>query len=534
MAGWVRSLEPAPGRVVALLELAGAPDVVRVVAGGEDEPGSDSTRSAVRSSSVVAHSAMSPAPMSVATRPSGGGEPASGPAVSPGARPGAVVAAANRPPNRWPSEEAARHEAGDAQDDEGRRRSSGSSSELSAATRVESPRRWGPAPSGRVRHRTAGPSGPPLRYPRRQGGRAGCPPSTRSSPPSPSGPGGGSRPTPIAGGLTNTNFRVVVDGVPYFVRIPGPATDLLAVDRANELAQHARRGARPASARASSSTCRLGRDGPRVAARPDDVERRRSPSRGCPSGSPSSLRRLHAGPRFRARLRHVPADRALPRRRRRASARRSRPAIASTCRPSPRIEAALAARPLATRALPQRPAGRELPRRRPTTLDRRLRVQRQQRPDLRARQHLPGARLRRRPDRGAVRRLLRRGGPGAARPDAAPDDHVRRRLDAVGGHPGPDLVDRLRLLGLGRGALGARPRRRSTDRTSSAGWRTPLGARRTRSGASAAHPCPAGSTRTSAATTAGTRSSKTSTSRSGALGDVRPAGRPCRPCAPTV
>ena len=41
--------------------------------------------------------------------------------------------------------------------------------------------------------------------------------------------------TPIAGGLTNRNFRVDVDGRPHFVRIPGPGTDLLAVDRDNEL-----------------------------------------------------------------------------------------------------------------------------------------------------------------------------------------------------------------------------------------------------------------------------------------------------------
>lgn len=40
----------------------------------------------------------------------------------------------------------------------------------------------------------------------------------------------------VAGGLTNRNFRVVVDGVPHFVRIPGIATELLAVDRGNELA----------------------------------------------------------------------------------------------------------------------------------------------------------------------------------------------------------------------------------------------------------------------------------------------------------
>src|SRR5512147_109971 len=40
---------------------------------------------------------------------------------------------------------------------------------------------------------------------------------------------------PIAAGLTNQNYRVVVDGTPYFVRLPGASTDLLAVDRVNEL-----------------------------------------------------------------------------------------------------------------------------------------------------------------------------------------------------------------------------------------------------------------------------------------------------------
>ena len=38
----------------------------------------------------------------------------------------------------------------------------------------------------------------------------------------------------LSGGLTNTNFRVTVDGTPYFVRIPGEGTELLAVDRQNE------------------------------------------------------------------------------------------------------------------------------------------------------------------------------------------------------------------------------------------------------------------------------------------------------------
>ena len=39
----------------------------------------------------------------------------------------------------------------------------------------------------------------------------------------------------IPAGLTNTNYRVEVDGTPYFVRVPGEATELLAVDRGNEL-----------------------------------------------------------------------------------------------------------------------------------------------------------------------------------------------------------------------------------------------------------------------------------------------------------
>ena len=40
---------------------------------------------------------------------------------------------------------------------------------------------------------------------------------------------------PLYGGLTNTNYRVEVDGASFFVRIPGAKTDLLAVDRKNEV-----------------------------------------------------------------------------------------------------------------------------------------------------------------------------------------------------------------------------------------------------------------------------------------------------------
>ena len=40
--------------------------------------------------------------------------------------------------------------------------------------------------------------------------------------------------TPLSGGLTNSNFKVEVDGIPYFVRVPGASTELLAVNRDNE------------------------------------------------------------------------------------------------------------------------------------------------------------------------------------------------------------------------------------------------------------------------------------------------------------
>ena len=40
--------------------------------------------------------------------------------------------------------------------------------------------------------------------------------------------------TSLSGGLTNSNFKVEVDGTPYFVRVPGASTELLAVNRDNE------------------------------------------------------------------------------------------------------------------------------------------------------------------------------------------------------------------------------------------------------------------------------------------------------------
>jgi thiamine kinase-like enzyme len=40
--------------------------------------------------------------------------------------------------------------------------------------------------------------------------------------------------TSLSGGLTNSNFKVDVDGISYFVRVPGASTELLAFNRENE------------------------------------------------------------------------------------------------------------------------------------------------------------------------------------------------------------------------------------------------------------------------------------------------------------
>jgi thiamine kinase-like enzyme len=103
---------------------------------------------------------------------------------------------------------------------------------------------------------------------------------------------------PIAAGLTNQNFRVEVEGRPYFVRLPGKSTDLLAVDRANEL--HNTR----AAAEAGVAPGLVARDDETGAfalewidGRTMSIEAFRAP--GTPARIAAALRQLHAGPRFR-------------------------------------------------------------------------------------------------------------------------------------------------------------------------------------------------------------------------------------------
>ena len=102
----------------------------------------------------------------------------------------------------------------------------------------------------------------------------------------------------IEAGLTNTNWRVEVDGVPYFVRIPGEATELLAVDRGNELHNTQAAAQAGVAPRVAATVPKLGAfalawvDG--VAGSNESL---RAP--GMPARIGMALRQLHAGPRFR-------------------------------------------------------------------------------------------------------------------------------------------------------------------------------------------------------------------------------------------
>jgi thiamine kinase-like enzyme len=103
---------------------------------------------------------------------------------------------------------------------------------------------------------------------------------------------------PISAGLTNQNFRVELDGKAHFLRIPGPTTELLAVDRANEL--HNTR----AAAKAGVGAKVVHHDGKTGAlilewlpGRTMSNEAFQAP--GMPARIAEALRRLHVGPRFR-------------------------------------------------------------------------------------------------------------------------------------------------------------------------------------------------------------------------------------------
>ena len=102
----------------------------------------------------------------------------------------------------------------------------------------------------------------------------------------------------IEAGLTNTNWRVEVDGTSYFVRVPGAATEQLAVDRGNELhntAAAADAGVAPRVAAVIPELDAFALEW--VDGTPGSNDSLRAP--GMPSRIGAVLRELHRGPRFR-------------------------------------------------------------------------------------------------------------------------------------------------------------------------------------------------------------------------------------------
>ena len=102
---------------------------------------------------------------------------------------------------------------------------------------------------------------------------------------------------PLSGGLTNSNFKVEVDDTSYFVRVPGASTELLAVDRSNEV--H------------NSKAAFVAGVGPKVIYHIPEfnsmvleflngktMSKDSLNEPGQPSRMAESIKRLHAGPRF--------------------------------------------------------------------------------------------------------------------------------------------------------------------------------------------------------------------------------------------
>jgi thiamine kinase-like enzyme len=102
----------------------------------------------------------------------------------------------------------------------------------------------------------------------------------------------------IPAGLTNTNWRVVVDGTPFFVRIPGADTNLLAVDHGNEIHNTlaaATAGVAPQVVQTVPEWDVFALEW--LEARTMSNEGLRAD--GMPGRIAATLRQLHAGPRFR-------------------------------------------------------------------------------------------------------------------------------------------------------------------------------------------------------------------------------------------
>jgi thiamine kinase-like enzyme len=108
----------------------------------------------------------------------------------------------------------------------------------------------------------------------------------------------GLRITPIPAGLTNRNYRLDLGDRTFFFRLPGPATELLAVDHENELFNTraaAEAGVGPRVLQHDPETGGMLLEG--LPGRTMSNAAFEAP--GMPGRIADALRRLHAGPRFR-------------------------------------------------------------------------------------------------------------------------------------------------------------------------------------------------------------------------------------------
>jgi thiamine kinase-like enzyme len=102
---------------------------------------------------------------------------------------------------------------------------------------------------------------------------------------------------PLSGGLTNSNYKVEVDGTPYFVRVPGESTELLAVNRENEhynTKAAAQSGVAPKVLYYLPEYCVMVLEF--LNGKTMSKDSLNAP--GMPARMAHSIKRLHAGPRF--------------------------------------------------------------------------------------------------------------------------------------------------------------------------------------------------------------------------------------------
>ena len=230
--------------------------------------------------------------------------------------------------------------------------------------------------------------------------------------PAPSPRGRAREVTELPGGLTNHNYRVRTATQDVVVRI-SPPTRTCSRSTASTSGTNSLAAAAPASAPRWSTTC-PGAGVLVVEFLPGTHLHRR---RRCREPAPDRFGRAPAARRPAVRQRASTSSRSS------AATRGSSPSAgcgvpdgyAALGQAATRVETALRRVPEPLRPLPQRPARRQLPRRRRRPADHRLRVLRDQRGLLRARQPRQRVAARPRPPRRARRGLLRHGStPGCS------------------------------------------------------------------------------------------------------------------------